>query len=1125
MQSDSKCPTKLIPDIPSAEDAFDSHKRIAKTIGDLIRSEKGGKSIAIQGDWGTGKSTAIKLLREELKQDANYIMIEFDAWAHEGDPLRLTFLETMRPHIEKLDGINIKKWEDELAKLAQRKEVKEATTLPELKPLGKLVIFALFLVPIGTAFLNAAFRENYQWTPDWDLPVAWRFLSEFTLGILFTLAPFLIAALSLLRATKTGEDIWAIIFTKSPTRVRSETIKTPTPTSIEFERSFRELMENAFETPDRRIILVLDNLDRVDPEDALSILSTLQTFLQPANRFPRLWVIVPYDLRGLRLLWEKRETEQGEAALSFIDKSFHVRFHVSAPILSNWHKYLLDLLGRAFPDHYKNHQEQRRSEFHTSYRVYSVYLAQKGRLPTPRELILYVNQIGVLHRLWIDDIPLPQMAYYALLQRDGKSTKEIVDGLVKGDIPAREYQSLLGADVQDNLAALLFNVPVKTAKQLLLRGPINEAIAQRDASRLKELQNLHEGFWQVIENIAAEEWLGGSATSIGNAAFCLKEGGLLGRADLAEAEPLYRTLINASLGIKSWAPFDERMANDVIAIFELVREREAKGSIIRILKNITENLTAEQKDKEQPTDKQGGLLALRKVFEYLDAHNLSDYFSEGVIEPVSTRLFSAKSPLQSREIGNLIEILFEFRSAHNKGQEYIEKLATEGYALALLNSALLGPEIDFSSIAWSMFVYLRVYPDPIPFPSPENPSPGYYRLINILTIGEQESILTGVTDKLGEIIARYSELDLLFNVAFSNNKHERFIVACMNIMAEKEILQSLITVDLLIEHWALFKRMGVRVPPSTKLDEIISSFINSDLILRVTKAKFNRELARLYNSMSLQGAIEQSEFRDWIEKGLKGITEEEWQEELSGEGDLVWLIIDLTTKDIRLSLPAYSSALANQARIIASGWTAPEGSIMRRSDHSRRLMEPLDGINRNELRNRLYSIAVDSDGNADAAFFNVYGNELSELNAFTDGSDFLTELFEPLVRNRNAKGLEWAADLLRKKPFLLFREPPEPIISFETQVRNALSNNLNDDATPVLKQIADIFGPEILFVYDRDTVLPAFAVDVVDQETKAVDLTVRMADGTYKRHRKVRLDETNNEPGTYHYKKQDEQLP
>jgi len=90
----NSCLTRLLADTPSSSDEFGSHKQVAKAIAEMIVSEDGGKCIGLEGSWGSGKSTVIKLLEKELPSSTNRVVI-IDAWAHEGDRLRRTVLERL----------------------------------------------------------------------------------------------------------------------------------------------------------------------------------------------------------------------------------------------------------------------------------------------------------------------------------------------------------------------------------------------------------------------------------------------------------------------------------------------------------------------------------------------------------------------------------------------------------------------------------------------------------------------------------------------------------------------------------------------------------------------------------------------------------------------------------------------------------------------------------------------------------------------------------------------------------------------------------------------------------------------------------------------------------------------
>ncbi len=161
MESNSACKTVLLPDVPEKTDSFNgAHVRLANSIVQLIETEDGGKTIGLEGTWGSGKSTIINLLKKELLQNANNSIVLFDAWAHQGDPLRRTFLETIAKHLIEKEWVNKEDWENELEILAKRKQVTKTTSSPSLTTLGTLIAVASLLVPMGISFLNTALRNQ-----------------------------------------------------------------------------------------------------------------------------------------------------------------------------------------------------------------------------------------------------------------------------------------------------------------------------------------------------------------------------------------------------------------------------------------------------------------------------------------------------------------------------------------------------------------------------------------------------------------------------------------------------------------------------------------------------------------------------------------------------------------------------------------------------------------------------------------------------------------------------------------------------------------------------------------------------------------------------------------------------
>lgn len=115
--------TQLLSDAPVDEDAFEGgHDRVAEALANLIRDEEGGKAIALRGPYGSGKSTVIEILEDKIEDDGETRIFTYDAWEHQGDPLRRSFIESLVEFFEEVGWAEEDEWEDEVEKSPDEKK-------------------------------------------------------------------------------------------------------------------------------------------------------------------------------------------------------------------------------------------------------------------------------------------------------------------------------------------------------------------------------------------------------------------------------------------------------------------------------------------------------------------------------------------------------------------------------------------------------------------------------------------------------------------------------------------------------------------------------------------------------------------------------------------------------------------------------------------------------------------------------------------------------------------------------------------------------------------------------------------------------------------------------------------
>src|SRR5207248_5151492 len=218
----------------------------------------------------------------------------------------------------------------------------------------------------------------------------------------------------------------------------------------------------------------------------------------------------------------------------------------------------------------------------------------KQPTPTIRELKLYVNQIGALHRQLAlrgkckgeESFPLSLMAYYVLLRRR-RPNADIADGVLTKNLPETDFRGLLGEKEEDKLAALHYNVDVKSARQVILGPVIKKALQEENKDELIKCADPPEAFWMVLSDIIDKEWKPkgsvsiSDSTGISKAAHTLDEAQLLeGSATLSSAKTVIGNLRDVALKITSWLPLDEVQQKGITSFFNLTKDKEFAGTLL-----------------------------------------------------------------------------------------------------------------------------------------------------------------------------------------------------------------------------------------------------------------------------------------------------------------------------------------------------------------------------------------------------------------------------------------------------------------------------------------------------------------------------------------------------------------
>ena len=525
--ADGKYTFNIIHEAVATDDKFPdkTHEKAANALFDLMQSSERGITIGLEGGWGSGKSTVVNLLRKRLVgQDDRTLFFLFDAWAHEDDPLRRIFLESL------IDNIDPNGNSEELSKLkgeiSGRIKTVEVTTKKRTSRLGGLVSLSAILVPVGAAVLSGVNYESLQMP--WN---AWRHSPNypFVLGLFTALAP----AWVLLwwrckgdtdeKREKTlfaGDKQWDVFAADSTEGYTQDITEDGERTSIEFEQYFSQIMDCSVGVgkPFNRALIVIDNLDRVEPEQTLAIWSILQTFFQhrshqvdssESNWQAKLWFLIPYDREGLSRVWNTNgrpkdlpdddqpleiDKVSHEVAPSFLDKCFQVVAEVPEPVNSAWVDYCENTIQSALNGWPKDAVRD----------VIETFKQFESRLdtsPTPRQILVFTNRVGLLGLRWGEGMSAEAIALYALLRKN-RSDRQLRQELLQDGLPGNYEGRESSGKLKGQLAGMLFGVDETKGMQLLLGPEIKAALNKADSEAIKRLIGDHgEGFWVAWESI------------------------------------------------------------------------------------------------------------------------------------------------------------------------------------------------------------------------------------------------------------------------------------------------------------------------------------------------------------------------------------------------------------------------------------------------------------------------------------------------------------------------------------------------------------------------------------------------------------------------------------------------
>lgn len=293
----------FLPDQPVEDEDHDefTHSAHVEALRHIVTTCPTPFCVGVFGKWGTGKSGIARRLKSAINSTTEHAAVHaavlFDAWQFVGDSFRRQFLIECDNQLK--TGL---KYQDELSR--SRSETYESRVFIHWKPLA----LYLSLVVIGWVIAHLAVRRSSIPTTTWVTD------GVTMLAVLTMIATFASQIVANLKSL--------------PNQFTYPRIDSPE----QFKQSFQELLKAV--PHEKRLVLIIDNLDRCRSSRVLEVFSAMKTFLDSE----RCVYVVPCDHDAIAAHLRAHLTDTDPA--EYLRKLFNTSVHIHPLIQDEMEQYV-----------------------------------------------------------------------------------------------------------------------------------------------------------------------------------------------------------------------------------------------------------------------------------------------------------------------------------------------------------------------------------------------------------------------------------------------------------------------------------------------------------------------------------------------------------------------------------------------------------------------------------------------------------------------------------------------------------------------------------------------------------------------------------------------------------------
>lgn len=417
--------------------------------------------IGLEGKWGSGKSNIIKKLGESETLKDNYHVIEFDAWAYQEDEYKISLMEHITNKLSQHQSEKAENYGELLRRTLSHEEYEETKFEPHVSGL----LFGL----IGTIAFTSLFGFILSLFPDTD---HYRWCR-----LIFVVVPWIILSIYTWYQRKDIDDLLVVFENAIRNGATTKSVYTREPSVSDL----RNWLNKASELCGKKLIVVIDNMDRLPKEKLKKLWSMIHIFANN-EEIANAWIVIPYDEQKLK------EVIDGDYK-QYIRKTIPVTINVGEPIVSDVRDVFDGLYKKAFGENEPN----------ISY-IRALFVVTNDSFSI-RDIIYFINSMVTVKRQF-EGFSLVSIALYVIMEDE---IKERPFKVLMEDCFASKYATRVPVteDNRSEVAAIVYHVSKDDAMQVVYENVIDHAVMGDDKLPTEDIKDKAD-FYKVLTDYCSK---------------------------------------------------------------------------------------------------------------------------------------------------------------------------------------------------------------------------------------------------------------------------------------------------------------------------------------------------------------------------------------------------------------------------------------------------------------------------------------------------------------------------------------------------------------------------------------------------------------------------------------------